>query len=75
MRLLLAQESGPGGYQNATQLLDDLELIRNSLMANSAGRPAHGLVDKLIRRVKLFGLQFVNLEVRQHPRHARDDRG
>ncbi len=66
MRLLLVQESGPGGYRNATQLLDDLELIRDSLMANGADRPAQGLVDQLIRRVRLFGLQFVNLEVRQH---------
>ena len=66
MRLLLAQESGSGGYQNAIQLLDDLELIRKSLMSNGANRPAQGLVDRLIRRVKLFGLQFVNLEVRQY---------
>lgn len=66
MRLLLTQEAGPGGYQDATQLLDDLELVRDSLMANGADRPAQGLVDQLIRRVKLFGLQFVNMEVRQH---------
>jgi phosphoenolpyruvate carboxylase len=52
-------------YQNAQQLWDDLQLVRDSLRANQA-RFAAESVDKLMRQVAAFGLHLAQLDLRQH---------
>ncbi len=58
-------------YKNAGELLADLELVRESLIADGEQNVAQGDLAKLIRRVQVFGFHFATLDVRQHSeRHA-----
>ncbi|GHO44963.1 phosphoenolpyruvate carboxylase [Ktedonospora formicarum] len=58
-------------FQNAQELLADLILVRDSLLAGGETELAHGLLTRLIRQVEVFGFYFVSLDVRQHSeRHA-----
>ena len=58
-------------YKHAGELLADLELVRESLVADGEQDVAQGELAKLIRRVQVFGLHFAALDVRQHSeRHA-----
>jgi len=64
------QEKSPT-YQNAEELLADLRLIRDSLLADGELALARGSLAKLIRQVEVFGSYFAALDVRQHSeRHA-----
>ena len=59
------------GYRHPDELLADLELIRESLLADGEDEVAHGQLKDLIRQVQVFGLDFAALDVRQHSeRHA-----
>lgn len=61
----------PSTYSNANQLLDDLRLVRASLLADGELDLAHGRLSKLIRQVEVFGFHFAALDVRQHSeRHS-----
>ena len=53
-------------YATTRELLDDLLLIRSSLMVNRGELAAHGLVEAAIRNVAAFGLNLVTLDVREH---------
>jgi phosphoenolpyruvate carboxylase len=53
-------------YVTTRELLDDLLLIRSSLLANRGELAAYGLVDRAIRNVSAFGLTLVTLDVREH---------
>jgi phosphoenolpyruvate carboxylase len=58
-------------YKHAGKLLADLELVRESLIADGEQDVAQGELAKLIRRVQIFGFHFAALDVRQHSeRHA-----
>ncbi|TMC22159.1 MAG: phosphoenolpyruvate carboxylase [Chloroflexi bacterium] len=58
-------------YKNAHQFLQDLILIRDSLLADGELELAQGTLAKLMRQVEVFGFYFVALDVRQHSeRHA-----
>jgi phosphoenolpyruvate carboxylase len=58
-------------YKSADELLSDLRLVRDSLLADGEDALAHGQLSRLIRQVELFGFYFVALDVRQHSeRHA-----
>lgn len=57
-----------GPYRSAQELLDDLSLLRNSLIANRGQRIAETLVDPLLLQVRTFGLHLHTLDVRQHAR-------
>jgi phosphoenolpyruvate carboxylase len=58
-------------YCSANELLDDLELLRASLLAHEGVRIARTLVDPLILQVRTFGLHLHTLDIRQHARvHA-----
>jgi len=58
-------------YCSVQDLLDDLEVLRESLAANRGLRIARTLVDPLILQVRTFGLHLHTLDVRQHARvHA-----
>jgi len=58
-------------YTSAEVLLADLELVRESLLADSERDVAGGPLATLIRQVQVFGFHFAALDVRQHSeRHA-----
>ncbi|QBD79067.1 phosphoenolpyruvate carboxylase [Ktedonosporobacter rubrisoli] len=65
------QDETSVAYQSAEELLKDLHLIRQSLLADGELDLAQGQIRKLIRQVEIFGFYFVALDVRQHSeRHA-----
>jgi len=52
-------------YRSSRELLSDLLLIQDSLKAHRGTRAAMGAVQRLVRKVRLFGLHLVPLEVRE----------
>jgi phosphoenolpyruvate carboxylase len=58
-------------YTSAEGLLADLELVRESLLADGERDITGGQLATLIRQVQVFGFYFAALDVRQHSeRHA-----
>src|SRR6266480_5764567 len=58
-------------YREADELLVDLTLVRESLIADGEQDLTLGRLTKLIRQVQVFGFHFAALDVRQHSeRHA-----
>ena len=58
-------------YEQADELLADLEIIRASLLADGEQDVTRGRLATLIRQVQVFGFHFAALDVRQHSeRHA-----
>jgi phosphoenolpyruvate carboxylase len=58
-------------YRSARELLDDLEIVRGSLIENRGPRIAGALIDPLILEVRTYGLHLQTLDIRQHARlHA-----
>ncbi|MCC6543733.1 MAG: phosphoenolpyruvate carboxylase [Nitrospirae bacterium] len=53
-------------YQNPSELLDDLQIIRRSLYENNGSRTAELEIDALIKRVEVFGFRLVKLDVREN---------
>ena len=53
-------------YRTTGELLDDLELIRASLVANRGGLIAAGSVARAMRVAATFGLSLATLDVRDH---------
>jgi phosphoenolpyruvate carboxylase len=53
-------------YGSAEEFLNDLLLVRNSLIQNKGERLVRGRFDRLIRAVKVFGFHLATLDVRQH---------
>ena len=63
--------SGLQPYATAVELIDDLKLVRTSLIENRGPRLAHELLDPLILLVRTFGFYLHTLDVRQHAKfHA-----
>ena len=58
--------SDPRAYNNANEFLQDLYLIRESLIANKGERLARGQLAQLIRAVEVFGFHLATLDIRQH---------
>ncbi|MFZ1878883.1 MAG: phosphoenolpyruvate carboxylase [Gaiellaceae bacterium] len=65
---------GNDGYSNASELIDDLQLIRSSLSANGGARIANGRVARLAGMVEIFGFHVSRLDVRLHARELDTDR-
>ncbi len=58
-------------YATSHQLVDDLQLLRDSLRAAGAARIADGRVRDLQIQAEVFGFHLVTLDLRQHAsRHA-----
>src|SRR6185312_11976162 len=58
-------------YDNATELLNDLTILRDSLAENRGRRLAEMLIDPLLVEVRTCGLHLQTLDIRQHARvHA-----
>lgn len=53
-------------YKNTQELLDDLILMRDSLLAHKGEVIATGLIERTIRTVAAFGLYHATLDVREH---------
>jgi phosphoenolpyruvate carboxylase len=58
-------------YNRPDELLEDLELVRASLLKDGEEGIAEGCLATLIRQVQVFGFHFAALDVRQHSeRHS-----
>ena len=53
-------------YESTTQLLADLNLMRDSLLANRGELIATGLLERIIRTVSSFGLTHATMDIREH---------
>ncbi len=53
-------------YTSSREFLDDLELIRKSLIANKGEDLSKGTLQQLIRNVESFGFHLATLDIRQH---------
>jgi phosphoenolpyruvate carboxylase len=53
-------------YRDPSDLLADLELMRQSLLDNRGQLIANGLVTRLMRAVTAFGFQLATVDVREH---------
>ena len=73
-RLLLTRDRHAKGlphqpgrdYANTKELIDDLMLMYNSLLANRGELIAHGLLERTIRTISAFGLTHATMDVREH---------
>lgn len=63
-RLPLTQ--GPEDYENHQQLLDDLRILRESLLTTGARRLVDTDLDPVIRLVSTFGFHLAKLDIRQN---------
>ena len=58
-------ESDKCGYINEKRMLEDLYLIRDSLISHGDASSAQGDLQDLIRQVETFGFYLANLDIRQ----------
>ncbi len=65
MLAIISDKLGADQYRSSRDLLSDLLLIQDSLKAHNGVRAAMGAVQRLVRKVRLFGLHLVPLEVRE----------
>ncbi len=65
---LIWQRLKDNSYQDSRQLLHDLLLIDTSLRENRGTHVANGSLQRLIRKVRLFGLHLVPLDIREDAR-------
>lgn len=64
---LAATRSGrDGGYADADELLTELRLLQDSLIAAGDARAAYGDLQHLIWQVETYGFHLAEIEVRQH---------
>jgi phosphoenolpyruvate carboxylase len=67
LRMQLRSRHQPGiDYHSSDELLDDLMLLYDSLMANGGELIARGTLEQSIRTVAAFGLTLTTLDVREH---------
>ncbi|MBI5756281.1 MAG: phosphoenolpyruvate carboxylase [Nitrospirae bacterium] len=52
-------------YKNPAELLNELHIIRRSLVANKGMRSAEVEIDALIKRIEVFGFHLVKLDIRE----------
>ena len=57
---------GAGGYRRAAELIADLRLLHDSLVASGAWRVADAAVAPVIRAAETFGFHLASLDVRQN---------
>lgn len=66
MRLQATLEDGEGAYAGPDELIEDLQLILDSLRANRGEHAGGFAVQRLLWRVKTFGFHLARLDVRQN---------
>ncbi|MGN2242387.1 phosphoenolpyruvate carboxylase [Frateuria sp. GZRR33] len=67
-RLEATGENGGEGYASAAELLDDLQLIDDSLLGHCGLHAGAYAVRRLVWRVRTFGFHLARLDVRQDSR-------
>lgn len=67
-RLALTRDDGPDGYASSSGLLDDLQLIADSLFQHHGVHAGAYAVERLLCRVRSFGFHLARLDVRQDSR-------
>ncbi len=65
-RLAATRTGDSGGYGAASQFVDDLRIVQESLVAAGAARLAYGELQHLRWQAETFGFHLASLEVRQH---------
>ncbi|MFC7200023.1 phosphoenolpyruvate carboxylase [Halospeciosus flavus] len=65
-RLDRVEDVRPGGYDDAEELLADLDDVAEGLRANGLDRLADEYVDPLRRQVETFGFHLASLDLRDH---------
>ncbi|MGQ0844882.1 MAG: phosphoenolpyruvate carboxylase [Sporichthyaceae bacterium] len=66
-RIAAGAGHAPGrDYLGSADLLDDLCVLRDSLLEHGGGLVAHGQLERTIRTVAAFGLHLATLDVREH---------
>jgi phosphoenolpyruvate carboxylase len=53
-------------YAGSAELLADLRVVRDSLLAHRGGLIAHGRLERAMRTLAAFGLHLATLDVREH---------
>jgi phosphoenolpyruvate carboxylase len=62
----LASPNALPPYGSVSELLEDVQMLRNSLAQNSGLRLARQLIDPLLLEVRTYGLHLQTLDIRQH---------
>jgi phosphoenolpyruvate carboxylase len=65
-RLRATRDRRDHAYASASELIADLLLVEQSLIAQSAGMIAGGFLHDVIRLVEVFGFTFATLDIRDH---------
>ena len=60
------------GYNNVSELIADILLIRKSLNENEGEIIAEKFIDPLIKKIETFGFYFVKLDIRQNSKLIRN---
>ncbi|WP_323173478.1 phosphoenolpyruvate carboxylase [Natrialba sp. PRR66] len=71
-RLARVGDVRPGGYDDVDELLDDLEVIAQSLCNNVAENVVEAHVDPIRRQVATFGFSLASLDLREHQQKHTD---
>ena len=53
-------------YKNTAELINDLEIMRTSLLANNGQLIATGLLERITRAISAFGLTHASMDIREH---------
>jgi phosphoenolpyruvate carboxylase len=65
LRRTLADPGSPTAYRGVSDFMEDLLVVRRSLLQNGGERIAEGGLRDLIRQVEVFGFHLAKLDVRQ----------
>ncbi|NUB93492.1 phosphoenolpyruvate carboxylase [Haloterrigena sp. SYSU A121-1] len=71
-RLARVGDVRPGGYDDVDELLDDLEVVAQSLRNNTAENVVEAHVDPIRRQVATFGFSLASLDLREHQQKHTD---
>ncbi len=53
-------------YKNTVELINDLEIMRTSLLANNGQLIATGILERITRAISAFGLTHASMDIREH---------
>ncbi len=71
LRSTLTDETDPQAYPQPVDLLADLEILSQSLLANAGQELNAQMVEPLCRKIRTFGFHLHTLDIRQHAKvHA-----
>ncbi|MFN2557151.1 MAG: phosphoenolpyruvate carboxylase [Nitriliruptorales bacterium] len=65
-RILEGRPFGPEEYRTGAELLGELQLMYQSLVAHRGELNARGLLGRLMRTVAAFGLHLASMDIREH---------